>query len=333
MKAALVVLGNGYDLYHEQKTSYKDFIDYEIGKGNTSNLWIKCFNKKIELEGWIDIENEFKEVLENYVELKESYPYLNLRQKIKIRYLPILNFLNFDLVYSSNEDGTKRVDYNYLIIKKRDGRFVRDRDGLDYGNVNKVLIDDFKKVKESLKEYIKNNVKPNDKYTKKNSIYKTLNEYDHLVVLNFNYTNTLQHYNKNITNIFIHGDVDTEIILGHNEIKYNKFPMFDKRVQELTYKQGFKNQISKINYSNYTDLDFVILGHSMDSNDHDVIRWSYIKILEQTKGKYDRMKVFYYGESDLISRMYNIKSFFNITGIHGDFERFQEGGTLEKIKL
>ncbi|MFV0249416.1 MAG: AbiH family protein [Bacilli bacterium] len=236
-----------------------------------------------------------------------------------------------------------------------------------YPKIDKKIIQDFRELKTLLQNYIKSVVKINEKYSDENSVYKTLNDYDNLIVINFNYTNTLSFYNSNIINVYVHGSVDDEIIFGHNEITDLEFSMFNKHVQtqisETNYKHLLEKAFSKEKFELGDSFDLLILGHSFDSNDFGIFKWVY-ETFYSHKFIFWNLKYFYNPTDDnwdLISRNSNLNKFYTkylnsivntksslyfeclerrminssdpiYTG-HHEFDFFQRVGNIEKISL
>ena len=68
----ILVIGNGFDLFHGLKTSYTDFLNSDMAQKHENNCWIKYFLNKKESqekigtfigENWVDFEAKFWNVL------------------------------------------------------------------------------------------------------------------------------------------------------------------------------------------------------------------------------------------------------------------------------
>ena len=68
----ILIIGNGFDLAHGLKTSYKDFLEYckekETDNSNSfynTNIWLKHFITRQNKLGntWIDLETEIYRVI------------------------------------------------------------------------------------------------------------------------------------------------------------------------------------------------------------------------------------------------------------------------------
>ncbi len=327
-KCGVIVLGNGYDLFHGNKTSYTDFIN-DVKDKLDNNIWIRYFSQEINLNGWIDLENEMKDILDKYKMFKSEFVFFNLYQHVPIKHKKILEFLGMKVVFhtesyqeeKNTSNGIKKVNkkrkiYDYCICESYKTEFF-DGMNIKYAKIDKRIIKDFVEVRNELKYYINKNINENENYNKQNVIYEELRKYEHLIVLNFNYTNTLEFYNNNINNIFIHGSTSNNIILGHNQIDDLTFSLFNKKVQAqsegLNYKHEFREALSKIKKLEF-NFDFIVLGHSFDQNDHDIISWIYKELYDKSDIDIKKFRYFYYKNEfdiDKINKIFNIRKFFN----------------------
>lgn len=327
-KHGIVILGNGFDLFHKNKTSYKDFIQ-EVKMENTDNIWINYFDSQIEVNGWIDIENEFNNIINSFSNFSTLNYNFNIDSAIDISYSNLFSCLGFAYeTYSElyNEDyisnGQRKIQkktkfyYDKIILKRMKYEFVSNNILL-YSTITSKLINDFYILKRLLKDYISTTVTINEHYTNSNSIFENLNKYEKLIVLNFNYTNTLSFYNENIINIPVHGSVNDEIIFGHNDILDLEFSMFNKHVQtqisDMNYKYIFENALYENALNAFIAFDLIVLGHSFDSNDHGIFKWLYESVYSK-HNYFNSLRYFYYPSSDnwdLISRNHNIRIFYS----------------------
>ena len=342
LKIAIVILGNGYDLSHGSKTSYNDFIDFYKEK---NNIWIRHFKTIRDLNGWVNVENEFLTILDDLTTFINNYKEYGNTEILYDNCLSIKNFIG-------NEKYVNENDYS-----------------IDIKKIKSDIIEDFIEMRNLLKEYIKGQISSNKEYGKNIQIKNVLSTYDEVVVLNFNYTSTLHKYNTNTHNIFIHGDVNSEIILGHNKIENIEFSIFNKKQRQIESGDNFKHQFKTIfnetlhkeqyNIINRT-FDFIVLGHSLDENDLGVVSWVYNFILkkeeESNTGKnslggyfVNKFKLFNRtGEEnwqDKSDRMYSMNNFFvnefdsnlpmDTTGNRGmrEYERLQEQNLIQNIEL
>ena len=80
----ILIIGNGFDLAHGLKTSYKDFLEFcklqiesknsEYYKKFATNLWLKHFiTRQLNLGNtWIDLESEIYDVIK-YMHQKKMF--------------------------------------------------------------------------------------------------------------------------------------------------------------------------------------------------------------------------------------------------------------------
>ena len=348
MKNAIVVLGNGYDLAHGSKTTYNDFVNQ---CEEEDNIWISHFRNQLELDRWVDVENEILAILEDMTALKETFDYESSRLIFDIKFMKIFRLFGFGVKRKRSETS---ITFNYIQIIGAQDISVMD--------MMEKMKSDFKKLKELLKIYIRKEIESNTNYGNNIELGQVLGKYDNVIVLNFNYTDTLFKYNQNTHNIFIHGDVDSEIILGHNNIENIEFTMFHKKIQQLSskynYKHDFTNVLMKVEeptrardgfeFTSKTYFDFIILGHSVDKNDHGILSWVYNTVLSSDYRIVDKLKVFNYKNEynqDKNSRIYSIDNFFlnnfdldlpmGKNGGRGrnEYKRLEEQNYIEHIKL
>lgn len=68
----ILVTGNGFDLAHGMKTSYRNFVEYTKDNNiGADNGFIKYFQEKLEASGdeerkWIDCEAEIAQVVKTF---------------------------------------------------------------------------------------------------------------------------------------------------------------------------------------------------------------------------------------------------------------------------
>ena len=95
----LILVGNGFDLAHGLKTSYKDFIDdfwedvifkLNMFKSDTLLFSNECIEISQDPFPTIDISN-FKEIVKNYTTLKRFLSTKKIRFEFKNEFLGILS--------------------------------------------------------------------------------------------------------------------------------------------------------------------------------------------------------------------------------------------------
>ena len=242
--ANILVIGNGFDLYHGLKTNYIDFVRFskellKKEKGTegrnwvTSNSFVKCFIEVVsENQKWIDCEREIEKIVTMFLKIMydrnvfDNIPYIEKKNTS-------LESYEFDLLKLMNK-----------FCEKSDAQKIKIRDNYfkTYEGINKKLV--MEKLKYDLidliklfKYYLEEKVinQPVKKMSKQ--IKKINPDY----VINFNYTNTCEQYGVNRQDIcYIHGSVqDNNMVLGIRDIDEKNidsiyFKNFFQRIQKHT---------------------------------------------------------------------------------------------------
>lgn len=274
----LVIIGNGFDLAHGLKTSYKDFV-----------LWY--INKKFKTKDRHE-DGDLITISTNYIyvafkSLDEYFRRIDYQFKVNT----IDNF--FDLILNQMKEN----DFNWVDIEKKYfDQFatqiapilrnyfageIRDKDIKSIFELNKSL----DKIRTELILYLKNiEVKEkNDSIVKIfQDVSSELIENEKVKFLNFNYTSTIEKYqyifNKECCSVnYIHGNILDEknpIIFGYGDESNEHFEKIEKlNNNELT--RNLKS-FSYLTTSNYKDLfkfldsdefDVHVMGHSLGLSD------------------------------------------------------------------
>lgn len=147
----LILVGNGFDLAHGLKTSYKDFIDdfwedvifkLNMFKSDTLLFSNECIEISQDPFPTIDISN-FKEIVKNYTKLKRFLSTKKIRFEFKNEFLGILS----DTCTNNNWVDIENIYYYYLkqnIEKNKYPKFS------DVSDLNK----DFNQIKNLLEVYL-----------------------------------------------------------------------------------------------------------------------------------------------------------------------------------
>ena len=324
----ILVIGNGFDLAHDLKTSYIDFLHFtqyyseyessslfseEIENLIKDNAWLEFFYN-IEIgKGWIDFEKEISDVIKS----------LNAVYKM----------------YYDNKYYDKPIEYVNSFYEEKLGEFGVDYDQLTDDDMcdrfkNK-LLNDLNRLTRCLEIYLLECVENIDIAHK----LKRIDELKIGSVLSFNYTHTFEKLygiNKKIKYDYIHGEakknssVDAcNMILGIDEylddLQRNtdtKFIEFKKFYQRIYKGTGCKyadwineienySNISRIGYDSFNNV--YIIGHSLDITDGDVIKslitMSNTRTMiyyhnKEALGRYISNLVKILGENQLISMTY-----------------------------
>lgn len=321
----LVIIGNGFDLAHGLKTSYKDFINwyweqrftrllteksnessdclcklitnqsFENFFSNNSNLWFKHHNCKrnglemyeamkgrhiftfvqvhffnnitncIESKGWVDIENEYYQLLKIFSNKPDDYKELNKQ----------LKFLQDKLVEYLKT--LPKVECNKEIVELLKAPFEKQ----DISTHDKDI---------ALASMLDSSSIPNIYYPK------------YVLLLSFNYTNTVEMYTEfTMRSNYIHGSLskENEIIFGYgDELDEDYKEILDKNDNELL---NYVKSVKYLEADHYKQmLRFIeaepfqvyIMGHSCGNSDRTLLN----KIFEHKNCV--SIKPFYYQKPD-----------------------------------
>jgi len=242
----LVIIGNGFDLAHNMKTSYNHFIEYLIDSHIKSNNFndIFDFNKY----RCTDIDNFRVSVKDQKI----------LRENFKNKFI---EYLIYDYTLKNWSD-IESVYYKQLITS--------NKQAYHYNKPYK-LNEEF----ETLKNYLAGYLKMQEKEGKPIEIYKDFFKYFESYetkILNFN-SNEI-----NVNNVIhIHGELSTPInpiVFGYAAMDDEARRLIDK--QENEYMRNIKKQLYKhtenehllSNYLNGSQkINVSILGHSCGISD------------------------------------------------------------------
>jgi len=273
------LIGNGFDLAHELKTSYSDFLLWYINKTVRLTIDSKStiYNDKlITLDSGnyrpseFDSLNSFHDCLANKTfSFKSKYPFFN---KI-IRRTTDSNWVDIEYEY-------------YLTLLAVSTSISRDSIGTIVGVEKFVekLNNCFDLIKEQLVEYL--HTLKNAKYSDQIAIHfkdeLTTHSFNKVLFLVFNYTKTIEQYinSLNINNgqvINIHGQLGEDgnpIIFGYGD----EMDEYYSKIESLNINEFLRNMksfsyLKTNNYQNLnrflddTDFTVSIMGHSCGISD------------------------------------------------------------------
>lgn len=285
--ANILVIGNGFDLYHGLKTNYIDFVRFskELSKTDKgtkgrkwviSNSFIRCFiNVVSENQNWIDCEKEIEIIVTMFLKIMhdrnvfDNIPYCIEKDNTS------LESYEFDRLKLMNRFCEKS---NTKKIELRDN-YIKTYVGIDKNLMMEKLKVDLNDLIKLFKYYLEERVINQSVEKMSNQIEEINPDY----VINFNYTNTYEHYGINRKNVcYVHGSVqDNNMVLGIRDIDEKDinsiyFKKFFQRIQKHTDVIQWDRFIedhglgSKFNIANT-----YFFGHSLSNTDGDLIRSIY----------------------------------------------------------
>lgn len=344
----ILIIGNGFDLAHGLKTSYKDFLDFCVEQNNKripmavkygttfiDNIWFRHFWLRQEELGntWIDLEEEILTVIENLsniANIARLQPVTNPNFRFPAMFVIRKDAINFQ--FSNIAEFIKPVNYNcqtdecgYKELETNDFSsiyyFVKDFDSLV-----RLIYDKLREFTKEFEKYLIENVNA-CLQSQVASGYKLTLKTSRLYVLSFNYTNTcesLYQYECNnlvrdlkIETTYVHGKVsssdDSNLVLGTKSFSNKNIPLcfnvFKKHNQRHKYNTIEPYQeLLKQIKSPGANPVFHIIGHSLDESDHKILK----HILDADKNAIIKV---YYHDKESQERLIN-----NITDIIGEEE-------------
>lgn len=339
----ILIIGNGFDLAHGLKTSYKHFLDFckeqnnkripmAVNYGTTfiDNIWLRHFFLRQEELGntWIDLEEEIFKVIGELSSNAKFHPITNpdfmfpaefviKKDVIDFKFSNIAEFI-MPAYYDCQTDecGYKELETNDFSSIHY---YVKDYEGLI-----RLIYDKLREFTKEFEKYLIENVCVKSQVV---SDYKLSLKTSRLYVLSFNYTNTcesLYQYECNnlvrdlkIETTYVHGKVsssdDSNLVLGTKSFSNKDIPLcfnvFKKHNQRHKYNtiEPYQELLKQIKFPGANPV-FHIIGHSLDESDHKILK----HILDADKNAI--IKVYYHDEESQ-ERLIN-----NITDIIGEEE-------------
>jgi hypothetical protein len=309
----IILVGNGFDLAHDLKTSYEDFLldlfkqkltEAISGKIKTKSsshkrgyfyedqllsLYFQHFSNHNEIIDTVystDNTRSFKQVIESYS------GELILKSEIIKKYIDTWSSFEksyFDLLSQKfeNEDEIKKLNQEFELIRIHLKNYLSkiqidfDNTKIEQKQVNK-LIDIFGEGR-----------------------------VEELLFLSFNYTNTLGYYYNKISKkirsniIYLHGNVnesddDGHIILGYDndrDVNFSKI-ITHSNVENLSFFKSVQYPINNnrnlLNqFIEFNDFEVYSFGHSFDMSDFTILREIF------THKNCIKIKVFYHPEDKI----------------------------------
>ena len=331
----ILVIGNGFDLYHGIPTRYYDFVEF------TKNPIVdNCNEKKGEMVLKICKENPFLTYLKSIVSSEKQW--IDCEQEIaavisvfsKLMSKATLPIADIYLSGKDCEIGLSFTDYVTFHKVNSEFKFKKwiEPDNAAFNKEGLLT---------NLKEKLNEVIFVLHYYLFKNCldtpISKKSKQLESIVfdkVINFNYTYTYRHYGIDSDKIFfIHGKLDdfNTMVLGIDDYEQEdlNFIYFKKYFQRIQKKLGtidsewFKKPVSEdgIIADKVDKADRVcFFGHSMSNSDGDIIK----DIFSRTQ----QVIIFFLNQGDYEQKIINLIDIFGkdkiLKDTHSGFIRFVE---------
>jgi hypothetical protein len=338
----IILIGNGFDLAHELKTGYSDFIN-NFWRNKAETVLKKYINDAMpSVNSTYNIEFDFVDeditikdirIIRNFnlssdIEKKGYEYFLHILSLISGHKKYSLNIHNLFLEEISNKTLQNWVDIEYeyylalinCVNNKR--KYGIEKLNTDFSQITKFLYvylleeqNNRVPLLNKIKEIFVSIIKPIEV---RGSYSNNLD--DSILIMNFNYTNTVDKYLENyflfckegVEQIHIHGqinDINNPIIFGYGDELDEKYRQIEnlndnryfKNIKSLMYSKtrNYKNFLSFIESGNY---EVFILGHSCGISD---------KTLLNTLFEHQNcssIKIYYHKREDGIDNFFDVYS-------------------------
>jgi len=310
MRNKIFIIGNGFDLAHGLKTKYSDFILWYVKEVYDKVSYERHYDDKLIKISRDDYSRRVK--LVNISSVKDFFQYIKINKfELSFKY----DFFK-ELINLFSDSNWVDIEYYYY---KSILKFYRS---LEKGSVDEnpritdLLIrlnECFEILKNNLIKYLKtieiSHEIVNDDINShfKSNIKKLKLKTDKILILNFNYTNTVDLYVKSnpingVSIVNIHGtieSVENPIIFGYGD----EMDIYYKKIERLnTYEflKNFKsfgyfrtNNHQRVSSFLYSDsFEVFIMGHSCGLSDRVLLN----KIFEHDNCK--SIKIFYHDKGN-----------------------------------
>lgn len=323
----LVIIGNGFDLAHGLPTRYTDFISW---------FWEKEKIRLKDKNNWKHVkeaaDNEYTDsafttserVYDCYVYEDENIRLINNTDTFEkdIALIPEFskkikdNFLR--QIYKSKPNKWVDIEKEYFkALKKATDRNVE--------SLNKTM--DI--IKDELTHYLSTEIKTPTKNRNITDCFNRLlhiddSEFSSLMVLNFNYTSSVEKYVSKRQVNYIHGklnDKKNPIIFGYGdetdenyeEIEKKDDNRYLKHMKSFAYLQT-PNYRKLFNFLDTGAFEIHIMGHSLGLSD----RLLFTHIFEHKN--FNSVKIYYHQKSDMendfFEKTQNLSRYFRIDSKH-----------------
>lgn len=272
----LFIIGNGFDLAHGMRTSYKDFLLWYLNEINAAAITNLSSIFEDEL---VKFENKFPIDYKKFEDFKE-FEASSRQNRIQIEYR---NELIEELVKSCSEKNWVDIEYTYFQKLIRYYKFYEKHGEKNLHQVERInaCLDE---ITVSLVKYLKTIKFPGINRRIYNSLWSVINyeEFKNACFLIFNYTDTVEYYLTDLelkkeSVINIHGQLNNKtnpIIFGYGD---EMFPYYSKieDLNENEYLRHMKsfgyfktsNYLNLLQFIDSNDFTVCIMGHSCGLSD------------------------------------------------------------------
>ena len=266
----ILVVGNGFDLYHGLKTKYYDFVQYTKERNSNNafsdvcreNNIIKYFQKVVDKnEGWIDCEERLAYIVKLFSKI------ITKLEATSHLHIPTKDFTSEErFTLESMDKYFEKTDMNAYKVKEKWINSYKELNKRAFlGELKKELDGVITALDYYLRECVENqNI---------NILSEQIKKLNPKYVVNFNYTNTCERiYGISAEKVlYIHGKVNSQprnIVLGikDDDIDNLDFVYFKK------YFQCIQKRLEEIDYRQFNDLcgsncKVYFFGHSLSKTD------------------------------------------------------------------
>lgn len=246
----ILVIGNGFDLYHGLNTRYIDFVEYLNNHKNESfskNSFVKYFIQIHNIKTsddvtWIDCENEINKIISFFQGITDKKEIIQKKKGVleedKFEFSGENKIIaNAFEKYICFEPDTYKIESEYLkSYSKNTGAPYEEEKILDKNKVINDLVNELVEIIKILEEYLKTQERKQivDKFCSQ------LSTKEFSYVINFNYTHTYQLYKIDDAKVyFVHGETNSNpnnMVLGFEDDglggDYIWFQKYFQRIQK-----------------------------------------------------------------------------------------------------
>ncbi|MCD8413536.1 AbiH family protein [Tenacibaculum finnmarkense] len=182
-------------------------------------------------------------------------------------------------LYSNSFENWFDIEQAYYEELKDIYTFPKENHNEELDILNKNL----QEIKESLKKYLNDKIKPTRNTSVNNSFEKHFIGRKKVSFINFNYTNTIENYTNSSlgrNNIHIHNSLSEDIIFGYGDdtdeiyqqMKASKNNNFLKYFKTFDYLKS-KNYRKVLNQlATFDKYDVLVIGHSLGGTDKTILK-------------------------------------------------------------